>query len=726
MSDPAADGPHLHALLIGVDRYLQPRLPAPLSYPSLAGAVADVARVEELLLRRLGVAPERIRKLTASHGEGDEPPEAPEDRPTYDHLVAAFRRLREVARPGEQVLVHYSGHGGRARTTLPEAKGEGGLDECLVPYDFVRSGRYLRDTEIHVLVRELVDAGLQVTLVFDCCHAGGTLREGFEGRVAVRGIPAIDRAHRPRESRVTSPAELAARWRRLQELRRQGGSPYRGLAGSRSFVEAPWGYVLLAACRPHESAYEASFDDGLRWGGALTHHLLETLWEGGSELSYHQLYGRLLARIHARFPSQTPQLEGEGSRLVLGRRELPTRYGVTVLAGESSESPGRIELATGQAQCVRKGAAFALYPAPAVQPGVAADGDDGHLAVAEIVQLGATRSLAQVRRRLRPEPPVQPGDQAVLLDPGGLCLRRPVRRLRRFPQELEEHPPAGPEGAVVEAATLSRLERALAARRSGFLELAEGESQVDGFAVRVDARGAYEILDAGGVPLPNLRPEIPVNAPQAAERVVERLVHLARYRNVQQLANRHPAAPLRGKLRVGLERLPPEGEAREPVGREPVAATAGGALEVRVGEWVRLTVKNRSDQVLNLAVLDLRPDWAIVQIHPSATRGSFDPMDPGEVKRLTFEAELPSGTDQGIDVVKVFATTGPVSYRWLELPPLDVPFRGKALPGPPANDLERLFAALAVEAPATRSGGPPLPEGGGWWVEGLEVIIARN
>jgi Caspase domain len=718
--DRPEPAPSLYALLIGVDRYLQQRLPSAVSYPSLAGAVGDVEQVEELLVGRLGVPPERVRKLTAPHGSGGEPPEPAAARPTYDNLVAGFRWLGQVARPGEQVLVHYSGHGGRATTSLPEVKGEEGLDECLVPHDFARARRYLRDTEIQVLLRELVDARVQVTLVFDCCHAGGALREGPGAKVAVRGVDEIDRGELPRDSLVAPREELAAGWRRRQKERGEaeagfGGAPFRGMASSRAFTDAPWGYVLLAACRPHESAFETSFDDGLRWGGALSHHLLKSLREGGLGLSYRQLYDRLLARIHTSFPSQTPQLEGEAERLVLGRASLPTAHGVTVLEGEEKRRDW-IALNTGQVQGVARGARFALYP-----PSVAAPGGPGkRAAVAEVVEPGATRSIARIRERRPAAAPVEAGDQALLIDPGPQVLRRPVRRLRRFLCEDEVEGRRLDEEVVQEAASLVRLERALVARRSLYLDLAAGNGRhVEGFVVQVGDDGCYEILDPAGLPLPNLRPAIPVGAPEAAEQVVERLDHLARFRNVQQLENRDPAAPLRGKLRAVLERLPEGYRQGEPL--RP--CSFAGDYRARVGEWVCLTVANGAAKVLNLAILDLQPSWAIVQVHPPVTRGPFDPIEPGKCTRLPFQATLPPGYQRGTDVIKVFATTEPVSYRNLQLPPLDDPDRTEGPPTPPANDLERLFAALTRQTPATRGGPPPLPEGSEWWIEQLELEV---
>jgi hypothetical protein len=91
--------------------------------------------------------------------------------------VAAFKKLTPKVQPGNQVYIHYSGHGGRASTAFPERKGANGLDEALAPTDIGNSeARYLRDIELAHLLKAMVDIGLPVTIVLDSCHSGGGTR----------------------------------------------------------------------------------------------------------------------------------------------------------------------------------------------------------------------------------------------------------------------------------------------------------------------------------------------------------------------------------------------------------------------------------------------------------------------------------------------------------------------------------------------------------------------
>ena len=173
MSSKNHEQPTLHALLIAADCYLPNRLPEG-SYHNLGGCVRDVQLVEDFLRERLHLKEDRLIKLTSTNVGTGAPPEPPERRPTYENIIAAFKDLTQKADPGDHVYVHYSGHGGRTPTLLPEVKGEGGIDEALVPIDIGNStARYVRDVEIAKLLQDMVTKGLRVTMVLDSCHSGG-------------------------------------------------------------------------------------------------------------------------------------------------------------------------------------------------------------------------------------------------------------------------------------------------------------------------------------------------------------------------------------------------------------------------------------------------------------------------------------------------------------------------------------------------------------------------
>ena len=323
--------PSLYALLIGVDCYLPNVLPGGGWYPSLGGCVRDITMMESFLRRSLNLAEDHIIKLTATYTgplpardpyHNYKPMEPCERWPTYDIIVAAFGRVTQLAQSGDQVYIHYSGHGGRTTTIYPELQKEAGIDEALVPTDIGNSeARYLRDVELAHLLQKMVDKGLLVTIVLDSCHSGGGTR-GLGGAIA-RGIDAIDTGDRPRDSKVESHDQLIASWRKLS------ASGTRNLKIGSGWLLEPRGYTLLAAARAQESAYETLFEDGERHG-VLTYWLLDTLKARVATTTYQTVYQRVLAKVHSQFDAQTPQLQGEGGRVVFGSAYLQPPLQVVV------------------------------------------------------------------------------------------------------------------------------------------------------------------------------------------------------------------------------------------------------------------------------------------------------------------------------------------------------------------------------------------------------------
>lgn len=306
----------LHALLIGIDRYNNDGRPALGLYPDLEGAVRDVERLEGLLHER-GLPPRQIRKLTAPLDETVKIG-AP---PTYEGILESVQEIRRRARREDRVLIAFSGHGGRVPTLCPEAKGPDGIDEALVPASVADSGtRYLRDVEMAYLLRRMTDDGLLVTLVLDCCHAGGVSRE------KVRGTCLIDRTGRPAESLVASREELVRTWRFLT------GRRPRSLVTASGWLPNPRGYVLLAACQAYERAYEGWYDASGP-GGALTRALIDAARLLGPEATCRELHERILPQVREWNESQTPQLEGDADRIFLGCGER--------LRSEQTISPGQ-------------------------------------------------------------------------------------------------------------------------------------------------------------------------------------------------------------------------------------------------------------------------------------------------------------------------------------------------------------------------------------------------
>ncbi|MUH00920.1 hypothetical protein F7734_55120 [Scytonema sp. UIC 10036] len=412
MSQTASSTSKVYALLIGIDCYLPNKLSDGSSYKNLTGCVRDINQVEVFLKNSLDVSDSQIFKLTASQSEGSnllkEPPQL---LPTYENIVNKFQEITELAQPQEHVYIHYSGHGGRATTIYPKLKGSYSYDEALVPMDIGNpQARYIRDLELAQLLQNMVNKGLLVTVVLDSCHSGGAVRgEVKESNVRGLGKNTIDITVRPQESLVPLSDRIVETWQSKQKSTR------RTIATS-GWLPEPKGYVLLAACRDDEYAYEYAFE-GQQTHGALTYWLLDSLQKLGNETTYRDLHNRILAKVNTQFARQTPMLQGECDRIIFGSRSVSSQP--TIFVKQVDLEKKRVLLQAGEAQGLHKGAEFAIYQLGTTD----FTNTSNRVAVAKIVQVLAQESWAEITTILQQENADSPLRQIRGTDPTGSVTR---------------------------------------------------------------------------------------------------------------------------------------------------------------------------------------------------------------------------------------------------------------------------------------------------------------
>lgn len=673
--------PELFALLIGIDYYAGNQTPDGVRYASLRGCVNDIAGVEKFLRARLQLDDARLFKLTATD-LGIAVAEPPEKLPTRKNIIAAFDAVTQAARAGDQVYIHYAGHGGRAATLFPDLKGADGLDESIVPMDIGEpGGNYVRDLEMATLLQRMTAKGLVVTLVLDACHSGGATRGNPNVRVRTAQNGQIDWMPRPADNLVGAPQALQAQWRDASK------NKTRGVEAVSGWLPEPRGYVLLAACRANELAAEDDFDGTPH--GALTYWLLDALQTMTRETTYALLYNRLVAQVHTRFVSQTPQLEGEMTRTLFGADRLAVRAAINVLSFDAAKNQVRVNV--GQAGLVDVGATLAIYP-----PETRDFGDvTARIALAQITALGGGASLADVTARLDATKPIDAGSQALVLNAGRLDLVRRVALTPRVDggtaQKQEQALRAA--SAAIAAAHAAHA----AAGEMWWLESADAQASPH-YQVSVNARGEYEIGDAGGAPLPHLTPALRIDAPNAAPELVKRLEHLARYHAIVELENYDDVSPLADKLTAQILLPPPTWQRGQKIDWTACAALRAKET-LRPGDYFILRLDNRSRFVLNFAVLDLAPDWSVTQILPGADQ-ALATLEPGKGTHQVYRATLADTAQTGTDILKALATTEMGDFRWLELGALGAgPSRGRGAVTP-RTALDALLHSVAF--PATR------------------------
>jgi Caspase domain len=712
--------PNFYALLIGIDFYFPHELPDG-RYKNLRGCVQDINHIETYLKETFNFTPDQIIKVTASASENpNQPKEPPELLPTYENIVAKFKEITAKAQPQDRVYIHYSGHGGRAKTIYESIKGFGALDEGLVPTDIGQpNSRYLRDLELAKLLEEMVEKELAVTLVLDSCHSGGATREMETEEWSIRSGGFIDTTSRPTDSLVAPLQELIQNWHNLTENSRN-------ITVVNGLLPEPKGYTLIAACRDNELAHEGVFE-GTERNGALTYFLLKALREFGTEITVKDLYNRISNLVHNRFKRQTPMLIGETERFFFGGqsvsftssasllRSVPvTRTTRTVPVMQVDITKNQVQLQIGEASGIKEGAEFEIFKFRTRD----FEDNDNRIARVKVIELGASDCWAEVTRLFGVRTinnkleagMIEIGTPAVYLTPGLKQIRK-VRVI--LPDPLPQIP--GVNVALLPTILKTEKEKVEGHRWIKFCSETEIDENVDYF-VYISSAGEYLILNAQKQPIKNLLFPIKVDEPEATKKLINRLIHVARYESILDLDNEDAFAPLNGKLKVELVRS---------VKRQPIILNADGKVPVLEEQEkdVYLVIRNESNRTLNITVLNLDANFSISQFYPEGT--DYEPVDAGQNIRRELKLSLPQNSQEAVNVIKVFATVNGTNFQFLELPALDQSRKGVEHPEP-MNTLEQLLAAVVDENNPQREITVVINASEEWTTEKVELILKKS
>ena len=697
--------PNFYPLLIGIDFYFPHLLPEGNYYKNLRGCVQDINHVETYLKTTFNLTPDQIIKLTATASANpNQPQEPPELLPTYENIVAKFKELTAKAQPQDRVYIHYSGHGGRAKTIFEDVKGSMGLDEALVPTDIGQpNSHYLRDLELAKLLEEMVAKELVVTLVLDSCHSGGATKDIETDDGNVRRGDFIDMMERPTDSLVAPLQELAQNWQISTEYSRN-------ITVVNGLLPEPKGYTLIAACREDEFAYEKVFE-GTERNGALTYYLLKALRKHGTDIPVKYLYDHIANLVHNDFKRQTPMLIGETNRSFLGGQSVVASRNAPVMKVDITKN--RVQLQMGEASGIKKGAEFDIFRFGTRN----FEDSEQRIATVKVVEVGASDCWAEVTQLFGfrtinnklAEGMIEIGSPAVYLGPGVKQIRK-VRVL--LPDPLPQFP--GVNVALLPAILQTKKEQVEGHRWIKFCSEAESDENADYF-VSLTPVGEYLILDAKKEPVKNLRFPIKIDEAEATNRLINRLIHIARYDSILELDNEDAFAPLNGKLKLELLKS----EKRQIV----VLNTGDNVPVLEVGELVALRIHNQSKRTLNISALILQADLSIVQFYPEGE--DYDSVAPGQYKETRFDMQLPQNYQEGVDVIKVFATVDGTKFKLLELPALDQSRKGFGNQNP-TNALEQLLAAVVDENNPQRNIRVVTYASEKWTTEKVEVVVKKS
>ncbi|KAJ3081499.1 hypothetical protein HDU99_005529 [Rhizoclosmatium hyalinum] len=131
----------------------------------LKGCIQDAKHVQDFLISHRGYTdtPETMKFLSDEATSDDL-------KPTTKNILTAFEWLTSNNQPGDQLFLHYSGHG----AVMKQASHPNGQEDCLVPLDYKTAGCIDADA-IHRALYHVLPPTVKLSVIFDCCHSGTML-----------------------------------------------------------------------------------------------------------------------------------------------------------------------------------------------------------------------------------------------------------------------------------------------------------------------------------------------------------------------------------------------------------------------------------------------------------------------------------------------------------------------------------------------------------------------
>lgn len=298
------------ALLVGIDEYMQPspgykpssmtreRLKAIRGTPSrsmldsLQGAANDARAMKEILIEKFGFEERNVILLPN-----------PAQHATADNILALLQSfLIDQAKPGDQSLFYYAGHGSRIRNFATQ--NADGFDSTIVPQDALLGVPDIRSKELARIYARAPRKHIALTVIFDSCFSGA----------ASRGAMARDRLR---------------------------GQPFDPNVSVNEKLDGPLpedsGVLVISASQEYEPAAELASTDLDGPHGAFTWALLHALAASPVDERVDRIFQRARALMQSRAPGQEPVLLAKNGLNTRGLFEQPAQAG-----GKPSVVAGRV------------------------------------------------------------------------------------------------------------------------------------------------------------------------------------------------------------------------------------------------------------------------------------------------------------------------------------------------------------------------------------------------
>lgn len=619
--------PNKLALLIGVDFYTE---------SPLTTCVADVDMIEQYLRyagKKQNIQLRHVERLTASNPDSGathtmERP-FPSTWPTFGNLRASLLRISEIARAGDQVYVHFSGHG---------VGGTGPFGIALLNENIPGQPETLRGTKLAEMMGELVDMGLKVLLVLDCCFSGGVERHGHAAGT-IRSIE-YNPAYDPDASttRTSSPDPDS----------NCDGDALRGASANANWLVNPQGYTIFTACGGDQTTGTVTIEDHKH--GALTNIFIISLRRAPHlGLNYTAIYKFVCALYAAKKLPGVPQLKGNSDLSFFGFLRGPRVAFFPVIKSGKGDP---LRLHAGAAIGVCEGQPFALH-------NLRADVDVLRAAPETVVQHGTLVAYAKEVGGTMCE--------LDFVDQNYECVGTSWIALPLTTKRVA----GGSAASSTLAAEVMDVDFEPTAMTSARFRGVTGHLG----DIEVQRHNGERIILGGS---PRAHTAGSTGSTKAGERLRRVLTHLERRFDVAEQICPQEDAALQSSVRITVR---VEGSLNEELHDNKT-------IKVAHLQDVVIEIVNRYEAPVYVHVFSLPSDWSVVNlIGEQSTRLAPQNIGEGQYSRMSFTINMtmdePEPLPHADDLFKIFITTRPAPLGDMAMPPLsevllDGPDRGDA------------------------------------------------
>ncbi|KAK4213177.1 hypothetical protein QBC37DRAFT_286509 [Rhypophila decipiens] len=638
---------------------------------SLDGAVEDVIAIESLLANLSKTVKLDIKSLKGSRATSrsiagapihPRPAEEAAIWPTFNNVCEALIRIIQRGNPGDGVYIHFSGHGTRRHD-------DGAV--ALALYDQACGTSYLSGTILRKAIHSMVEKGLLVTLVLDCCFSGSVLRgaHGLEN-AKTRFIEYDPECDIHQDDRLFHSLGSSSRPGELRDA---------ALILDR--LLDPRGYTIFTACGPHETAYDIRFQDGI-CRGAFSYFWtksLATFRQRRARCTHQSLHQHIHACFRSYFHQQTPMLFGNKNHHLFEPTAAVNEVGAvaSLISVYREKQSGRLILEAGQAHGVHHGDEYALSPYQA-EPGLTAPAT-----TAKVIAAHSLTSELELTSR-------GAGTQTIVITPGTPWEADLLTSLS--PQKIPIH--AAPNIMNFLAIDSPPL----------YLDLSSTEPPLFLLTAAPGTSTAFTITPTNTT---SLSTAAATSISTTATTLIPTLDHLTRFKFFERLDNRTPSPAFEYSFSLDVADLTPGPD---------------GVYEVSHGSDFVLHMTNRSvdGSPLYVALFMLSPAWEVRNLVDDAEGGdSTIVVEACGTKgmELPLEMTVPSPRGGGLkvnvteDVIKVFVLARPAGFPAVVLGPLVIDGdRGDDRGGQQDDGLERVLGVLEGQ-----HGERGDDRGKGWW-----------